>query len=104
MMYSYDMRDTEINEMSKIHCIVFTAGEQIRMMTGGEATHYSGGVFIDWETNKPEDLKLEEWERLRKQVNAFSTINWIKDENKLEQMSHYLCGIDWKGTKYEITY
>ena len=104
MMYSFDMRNTEITDMSKIDSIIFTAGEQVRMMTGGEATYHDSGIFIDWETNKPEDLTLEEWEKLRKQVNVFSTINWIKDDNKLEQMSHYLCGIDWKGTKYEKSY
>jgi len=104
MMYSLDMRNTELSGMSKIDYIVFTAGEQIRMMTGGEATYHGSGIFIDWETNKPEDLTLEEWEKLRKQVNVFSTINWIKDDNKLEEMSHYLSGIDWKGTKYEKSY
>jgi len=41
---------------------------------------------------------------MRKTVNVEHTINWIKDDNKLEQMSHYLCGIDWKGTKYEKRY
>lgn len=101
MMYLYDMRDTEINNMSKIDNIVFTAGEHIRMMTGGEATFYGNNTFIDWETEKPENITKERWQELQKTVHVEHTINWIRDDNKLEQMSHYCTGIDWKGTKYE---
>jgi len=104
MMYSQSMQDTEVNDMIKIDSIVFTTGEQIRMMTGGEATDHGGYGFIDWETEKSKNISSEEWEKMRKTVNVEHTINWIKDDNKLEQMSHYLCGIDWKGTKYEKRY
>jgi len=100
-MYSYGMRDTEITDLSKIDSIVFTAGEQIRMITGGQATYHGSDCFIDWETEKPKDISIEEWEKMQRTVNTQHTINWIKDEDKLEQMSHYLVGIDWKGTKYE---
>jgi len=99
-MYSYGMRDTELNDLSRIDSIVFTAGEQVRMMTGGTAT-YQGDCFIDWETKKPDNISNEEWEKMQKTVNTQHTINWIRDEDKLEQMSHYVVGIDWKGTKYE---
>lgn len=99
-MYSYAMRDEEINDLSKIDSIVFTAGEQVRMMTGGEAT-YQGDVFIDWDTKKPNDISEDEWDKMRRTVNTQHTINWIRDDEKLEQMSHYLVGIDWTGTKYE---
>jgi len=102
MMYSHDMRNTEISDMSKIDIIVFTAGEYVRMMTGGEATYHGSNVFIDWDTEKPKDISNDEWEQMRRTVNTQHTINWIEDDNKLEQMSHYLTGIDWKGTKYEI--
>lgn len=101
MMYSYDMRDTEITDISKIDSIVFTAGKPIRMMTGGEATYHDNGVFIDWDTKRPDDVTESEWDKIRRTVNIQHTINWIRDDNKLEQMSHYLSGIDWKGTKYE---
>lgn len=100
-MYSFDMRDTEINDMSKINCIVFTKGEHIRMMTGGEATFYSNDTFIDWNTNKPENISNDEWERLQKTVNTQHTINWIRDDDKLKEMSRYITSINWKGTKYE---
>jgi len=99
-MYSFGMRDTEVNDLSKIDSIVFTAGEQIRMMTGGAAT-YQGDCFIDWETKKPDNISIGEWGKMQKTVNTQHTINWIKDEDKLEQMSNYVVGIDWKGTKYE---
>ena len=101
MMYSYSKRDTEINDMSKIDSIVFTSGKQVRMMTGGEATFFGSGTFIDWETKKPNNVTDEEWEVTRKTVNVQHTINWIKDDNKLNHMSNYVIGIDWKGTKFE---
>jgi len=101
MMYSYSKRDTEINDTSKIDSIVFTLGEHIRMMTGGEATYYGSGTFIDWETKKPNNVTDEEWEVTRKTVNVQHTINWIKDDNKLNHMSNYVTDINWKGTKFE---
>lgn len=101
MMYSFNMKDTEINDMSKIDSIVFTLGEHIRMMTGGEATYYGSGTFIDWETKKPNNVTDEEWEVTRKTVNVQHTINWIKDDNKLNHMSNYVTDINWKGTKFE---
>ena len=104
MMYSYDKRNTEINDMIKIDSIVFTAGKQIRMMTGGEATFYGNNTFIDCVTDKPESVTLDEWKEMRRTVNVQHTINWIRDDNKLEQMSHYYTNIDWKGTKYEKLY
>lgn len=104
MMYSSNMIDTEINDTSKIHSIVFSAGEQIQMMTGGAATYYGNNTFIDWETKKPEDVSNEEWEKLRETVHTQHTINWIRDEDKLEQLSHYGSGIDWTGTKYKKDY
>ena len=84
MMYSSSMRDTEINDMTKIDSIVFTTGEHVRMMTGGEAT-YHGNEFIDWDTKKPSDISNEEWEKMRMTVNTRHTINWIKDDNKLSK-------------------
>jgi len=101
MMYSYSKRNTEINDTSKIDSIVFTSGKQVRMMTGGQATFYGSGTFIDWETKKPDNVTDEEWEVTRKTVNVQHTINWIKDDNKLNHMSNYVTGIDWKGTKFE---
>jgi len=101
MMYSFDKRDTEINNTSKIDSIIFTPGVSVRMMTGGEATFHVSDTFIDWHTKKPDNVTNEQWEKLRKTVDVQSTINWISDENKLEQMSNYMSGIDWKGTKYE---
>jgi len=101
MMYSRSMQDTEIDDISKIDSIVFTSGEQIRMMTGGEATDHGSYGFVDWDTEKPKNISSEEWEKMRYTVHTQYTINWIKDDNKLEQMSHYVVGIDWKGTKYE---
>lgn len=103
MMYSYYMRDKTIEDITKIDSIVFTSGEQIKMQTGGEAT-YHGNCFIDWKTKKSEDISNEEWEKMRKTVNIQHTINWIKDDEKLKEMSNYLVGIDWKGTKYEKNY
>jgi hypothetical protein len=104
MMYSSDMRNKTLDDTSKIESIVFTAGEQIRMMTGGEATFYGNNTFIDWETEKPDNITNEKWHEMRKTVHVQHTINWIKDDNKLGQMSHYYTGIDWKGTKYEKTW
>jgi len=101
MMYSYSKRDTEINDTSKIDSIVFTSGEKVKMMTGGEATFFGNGTFIDWETKKPDNVTDEEWEVTRKTVNVQHTINWIRDDNKLSHMSNYVTGIDWKGTKFE---
>jgi len=101
MMYSYSKRDTEINDISKIYSIVFTPGEKVFMMTGREATSYVGNTFIDWETKKPDNITLKEWEKMRETVNVQHTINWIKDDNKLSHMSNYVTGIDWKGTKFE---
>ena len=101
MMYSRSMRDTEINDTSKIDNIVFTPGEKVRMMTGGEATSYVGNTFIDWETKKPDNITLKEWEKMRETVDIERTINWISDDNKLSNMSNYVTGIDWKGTKFE---
>ena len=103
-MYSFGMRDTEINDMTKIDSIVFTAGKQIRMMTGGEATFYGNNTFIDCVTDKPENITSDKWKEMRKTVNVQHTINWIRDDDKLEQMSHYYTNIDWKGTKYEKLY
>jgi len=101
MMYSFSRRDTEINDTSKIDSIVFTSGKQVRMMTGGEATFYGSGTFIDWETKKPDNVTDEEWKTMRETVHVQHTINWIKDDNKLSHMSNYVTGIDWKGTKFE---
>jgi len=101
MMYSYSKRDTEINDTSKIDSIIFTSGEHIRMMTGGEATFYGNGTFIDWETKKPDNVTDEEWKTMRENVNVERTINWIRDDNKLSHMSNYVTGINWKGTKFE---
>lgn len=101
MMYSFDKQNTEINDMSNIDSIIFTAGEQIRMVTGGEATYYGDGTFIDWETKKPDNVTSKEWEQMQRTVNTQHTINWIRDDNKLEHLSHYYSTIDWKGTKYE---
>ena len=101
MMYSRSMRDTEINDTSKIDSIVFTSGEHVRMMTGGEATYHGNDIFIDYNTVKPSHITTVEWEVLRKTVNVQHTINWIRDDNKLDQMSNYLTGINWKDTKYE---
>lgn len=100
MMYSFGKQDTEINDVSKIDSIVFTVGESIRMMTGGEATTHMGHEFIDWETKKPDNVSDKEWETLRKTVDVQHTINWIRDEEKLKHMSQYLMGINWAGTKY----
>jgi len=101
MMYSFGKRDTEINDTSKIDSIVFSLGEQVRMMSGGEATYYGHSGFIDWNTKKPSNITEEEWAKLRSTVHVKHTINWIRDDNKLDQMSNYLTGINWKGTKYE---
>jgi len=101
MMYLRSMRDTEINDISKIDSIVFTSGKQVRMMTGGEATFYGNSTFIDWETKKPDNVTTEEWEVTRKTVHVQHTINWIRDDNKLNHMSNYVTDIDWKGTKFE---
>jgi len=101
MMYLRSMRDTEINDTSKIDSIVFTSGEKVRMMTGGEATFFGSGTFIDWETKKPDNISMEEWKTMRETVNVEHTINWIRDDNKLSHMSNYVTGIDWKGTKFE---
>lgn len=100
MMYSRSLRDTELNDLTNIYSIVFTAGEQVRMMTGGEA-RYHGNGFIDWYTKKPDDVSENEWDKVRKTVNTQHTINWIRNDEKLKEMSHYLVGIDWSGTKYE---
>lgn len=106
MMYSYSMRDTKVDtpdELDKIDSIIFTAGEQIRMMTGGEAT-YHGDYFIDWDTKKPDDVSEEKWGEMRKSVNTQHTINWIKDDDKLKEMSQYAVKIDWTNTKYQSKY
>jgi hypothetical protein len=101
MMYSFDKRDTEITDFSKIDSIIFTSGEHIRMKTGGEATYYCNGTFIDWETEKPNNITIEKWHELQKTVHIEHTINWIKDDNKLQELSNYVTDINWKGTKYE---
>lgn len=102
MMYSHSLRDTELDNLNNIDSIVFTSGEQIRMMTGGEATYHGTDVFIDWDTKKPENTPNDEWSEIRKTVDTQRTINWIGDEEKIEQMSHYLTGINWTGTKYKM--
>ena len=73
-MYSYGMRDTEITDITKIESIIFTAGEQVRMMTGGEATYHEN-CFIDMETKKPENIFSEEWEKMQRTVHTQHTIN-----------------------------
>ena len=100
MMYSLSMRDTKIDTLDKIDSIVFTAGEQIRMMTGGEAT-YKGDCFVDWDTKKPDNISEQKWDEMRRTVNTQHTINWIKDDDKLKEMSNYAVKIDWTGTKYQ---
>jgi len=101
MMYSRSMRDTEINDTSNINSIVFTPGEKVFMMTGGEATFYGNSTFIDWETKKLDNVTDEEWKKIREIVDVERTINLIRDDNKLSNMSNYVTGIDWKGTKFE---
>jgi len=101
MIYSYSKRDTEINDTSKIDSIVFTLGNKVIMMTGGEATFYGNGTFIDWETKKPNSVTEDEWKTMRETVNVERTINWIKDDNKLSHMSNYVTDINWKDTKFE---
>ena len=76
-------------------------GNKVIMMTGGEATFYGNGAFIDWETKKPNSITEDEWKIMRETVNVERTINWIRDDNKLNHMSNYVTGIDWKGTKFE---
>ena len=101
MMYSRSIRDTEINDTSKIDSIVFTPGEKVFMMTGREATYYGNSTFIDWETKKLDNVTDEEWKKIREIVDVERTINLIRDDNKLSNMSNYVTGIDWKGTKFE---
>jgi hypothetical protein len=98
--YGISVNDFEITDVSKIGLIVHSRGEQIRMETGGEAT-YHGDTFIDWETPKPENVDAIEWEKKRRIVNTQHTINWIRNDDKLDALSCYAVKIDWIGTKFE---
>ncbi len=99
--YSITLNDAKIDDgLSRIGLIIHSRGEQIRMETGGEAT-YHGDIFIDWETQKPEGVDVVEWEKKRRTVNTQHTINWIRNDDKLDALSCYAVKIDWTGTKFE---
>lgn len=102
--YSYSVTNTEISDVSRIGLIIASRGEMIIMQTGSFATYLSGGLFIDSDTPKPDEITTNEWENKRKIVDTQRTINQIRDIEKVEALSHYGVHIDWKGTLYEKKY
>lgn len=99
--YSIHVRDEEITDFSKIALLIASTGETIRMETGYEASCIHGSCFIDYESDKPDNISDEEWDRRCKTVDTKATINWINDDAKLKALSKYGVKINWKGTKYE---
>ena len=108
-IYSYDVKDEEFSdaELSKFYKIIFTSGTMVRMKTGGQATIFSGGDFVDYDTPF-EDFKQswryngetkEEFEKLRFLVDVDATINFIpKNEENREDKINALRGyIMFKG-------
>ena len=105
-MYSYDIRDKEFTaeDFQKFYKVIFSSGERIMMKTGDEATMETGGNFIDWDTKKPHDVTDEQWDKMRKTVDAQFTVNMLRNDEKAECLSHYGVGIEWTGTKFERKY
>ena len=99
--YSIDVKNEEITDFSKIGLIIASAGDMIRMMSGHEASCIHGSCFIDYESEKPEDVSEEEWNKSCMTVDTKATINWINDDDKLRALSRYGVKINWNGTKYE---
>lgn len=98
-MYTLDVKDMSFTseEMTKrFHKVIFTSGEQIRMMTREQATYFGGHLFIDWgssvddilgRTFKDNPTSDEEIMNLRKTVDPFATINFLPDdEDKKEKV------------------
>lgn len=99
--YSIDIKDEEITDFSNIGLMIASSGDMIRMMSGHEASCIHGSCFIDYESEKPEDVSEEEWNKRCMTVDTKATINWINDDDKLRALSRYGVKINWVGTKYE---
>lgn len=95
---SISIEDDELSTKD-IELIIASRGESIWMKSGGYATCKAGSTFIDWDTPKGECSDED-----RKIVDVERTICMIRDEEKLEELSHYAVDIDWKGTKFEKSY
>lgn len=97
---SRDVKDEDINA-SKVGWIVTSVGSIIWMETGNEATALNSNGFIDWDTKTPSGITEEEFMIKRKTVNMQHTINYIRNEEKLDAMScFYIKNLDWSGSKY----
>lgn len=97
---SYDMRETELNDLSKFGKIIMSTGTKIPMKSGAAATAEWCGKFTDLETKKPEEISEADWEKVVSTVDTQRLIKEIDDEDKLKCLSSYVIKIDWSGTKY----
>lgn len=121
-MYSYEVRDEEftLEEISKFYKIIVSSGEKIYMETGNQANYYSGGVFIDWDSQETDvadrlsnkNVKLpvnkNEFDKLilktRKTVDSLLTVRMMcgKKEDKEEKVKALIAYriIDKDSEKY----
>ena len=91
---SRNVKDENLNtNLNKIKEVMCTQGMRVPMKSRGFANSYVNGTFIDWEH------KLN-----NREVDTKALINWIRDDEKLDELSNLIIDIHWKGTKFEKEY